>query len=208
MIDSIGALPAGEDGDAKMVGAGEAPSSASQEASSDPSGNDDPGQKANAPATPASSGLGGQGGSGGGGKPPVGSTDQDDDGPKAEEVSAEQVLQQTGLAGPSLKLGSFTQRAGLKLAGGVGALGIVVTLLIVYKWISMIPASPDIGPSLTKDQVDLLTGTYKIVHEQALDASTKLFDAIVTKALLPVFTAILGYIFGARSSSENPSSGS
>jgi len=152
-----------------------------------PQGPDGPGNAAQGPPQ-------GPGGPGGNNGPPV--------------VQPDQVLQESGLTPSSVKIGSFTQRAGLKLAAGVGALAIVVTLLIVYKWMSMAPLSPDIGLTLTKDQISALIDANKALHEHALDSASKLFDAIIAKVLLPVFTSILGYIFGARSTEGQASQNS
>ena len=125
-----------------------------------------------------------------------------------EVVQPDQILRQAGMEGTPLKFGTFTQRAGLRLAAGVGGLAVVVTLLIVYKWMAMVPVPPDLGVTLSKEQVGVVTDGYKALHEQAFDAASKLFDSIITKALLPVFTSILGYIFGARSTSDTTSSSS
>jgi hypothetical protein len=39
---------------------------------------------------------------------------------------------------------------------------------------------------------------YAILSNAVADRSSKMFDLVVTRALLPVFTSILGYIFGAQ----------
>ena len=39
---------------------------------------------------------------------------------------------------------------------------------------------------------------YKALNAEAISRVTSLFDLLATKTLLPVFTAILGYIFGSR----------
>lgn len=141
----------------------------------------------NAPPPPpaAADGGGGDGGNGG-------------NGGGENRVQPNEILQATGLAGSEPKIGTFTQRAGLKLAAGVGSLAIVVTLLIVYKWMTMSPAPPNLGFTLNSDQLKALTDANQALHNQAYDAASKLFDSVVTKALLPVFTSILGYIFGAK----------
>ncbi len=43
--------------------------------------------------------------------------------------------------------------------------------------------------------------SYKALNDLAVDRTIKLFDTVVAKALLPLFTAILGYIFGSRAES-------
>jgi hypothetical protein len=37
---------------------------------------------------------------------------------------------------------------------------------------------------------------FKALSDVTIKNSTEMFQAVVTQALLPVFTAILGYIFG------------
>lgn len=100
--------------------------------------------------------------------------------------------------------GTFTQRAGMKLAKWVGALGAAVTLMIVGRWIWMTwcISCPNIPATISAEQATTLISNYKALQEQALQSGKDMFDAVVVKALLPIFTSILGYIFGARSQSE------
>jgi len=100
--------------------------------------------------------------------------------------------------------GTFTQRAGMKLAKWVGALGAAVTLLIVCRWIwmSWCTSCPNIPASATAEQAKAFIENYKALQDQAVQSGRDMFDAVVVKALLPIFTSILGYIFGARSQSE------
>jgi hypothetical protein len=121
-----------------------------------------------------------------------------------ELVSPEQIFAETDTQTP-VHPGTWTQRAGMRLAAGVGSLGALVTLIIVVRWIwlsSGIP-NPTISPSLTPENVDALLKNYKALHDQAFQSASQMFDTVVVKALLPVFTSILGYIFGARSTSDS-----
>jgi hypothetical protein len=43
---------------------------------------------------------------------------------------------------------------------------------------------------------------YKALQQIAMEPCTAFFDMIFLKALLPIFTSILGYIFGSRSSGK------
>jgi len=46
--------------------------------------------------------------------------------------------------------------------------------------------------------VKALLDNYKTLQQIALEPFTTLFDSVVVKVLLPVFTSILGYIFGSQ----------
>ena len=92
----------------------------------------------------------------------------------------------------------------MKLAKWVGALGAAVTLMIVGRWMWMTwsISCPNIHATISAEQATTLISNYKALQEQALQSGREMFDAVVVKALLPIFTSILGYIFGARSQSE------
>jgi hypothetical protein len=95
----------------------------------------------------------------------------------------------------------------MRLAAGVGSLGAVVTLAILVRWIWMSwgISSPVLSSSLKAEDADSLVKNYKLLQDQAFQSASQIFDAIVVKALLPVFTSILGYIFGARTAEHNAS---
>ncbi|MCE7915322.1 MAG: hypothetical protein DYH15_11755 [Nitrosomonas sp. PRO4] len=96
----------------------------------------------------------------------------------------------------------FVQKAGLKLATAVGIVIAIVTLSAVYLLISHHPAVPTL--EMLKDYPDNKQAIeqYKELSAIAVKSAQDLFQTIVTQALLPVFTAILGYIF-AKSGSAN-----
>jgi hypothetical protein len=129
---------------------------------------------------------------------------------KVERVTAEQILDATGAKGPVTQ-GTWTQQAGLRLAAGVGALGTVVTLAIVARWIwaSWCWTCPNILSSMKPDEIDSLIKNYKLLQDQSWQSASQMFDTVVVKALLPIFTSILGYIFGAHNASQGnqPSDG-
>lgn len=126
-----------------------------------------------------------------------------------ETIRPDEILQSSGASG-TVELGTYTQRAGMKLAKWVGVLGSAVTLIILAKWIWMTWCvnCTNIAPTASTEQADMLVKNYKALQEQAFDSASKMFDAIVVKVLLPVFTSILGYIFGARHASEGASNSS
>ncbi len=62
-------------------------------------------------------------------------------------------------------------------------------------------AAIDLAQAKVKDAID----NYSALHDSAWNRTTTLFDLIVVKALLPIFTSILGYIFGSRAIGSNNS---
>lgn len=106
-----------------------------------------------------------------------------------ESVSAERVLQEVG--GTRVDKPPFIQRVGLWLATGVGIIvALVIVGLVVFLCIHHpSPPSSDANPS-----AEAIT-QYKEMSGIAVQATKDLFQTVVTQALLPVFTAILGYIF-------------
>jgi hypothetical protein len=114
-----------------------------------------------------------------------------------EKVSANEILRSAGAEKP-ITGGTFLQRTGLILAGCVGATGAIVTFALVGKWVFCAPAAPVIQPGTDQATVKALLDNYRTLQQIALEPLTGLFDSIVVKVLLPVFTSILGYIFGSR----------
>jgi hypothetical protein len=51
---------------------------------------------------------------------------------------------------------------------------------------------------LSAEDAKKLADNLKVLSDASIDRSLKLFDDIVGRVLLPVFTSILGYIFGTR----------
>lgn len=89
---------------------------------------------------------------------------------------------------------TFVQRAGLWLALGVGLLIFVVTVTLVAFFWAHYPDPPPASAWTSADKPDPL-GPYKALSEISTKNAIDLFHTVVTQALLPVFTAILGYIF-------------
>lgn len=103
--------------------------------------------------------------------------------------------------GIELKKGTFVQRAGLWLAAGVGGVTAVVTMGLVIFLYRHFPAMPTAqalnnppGPT-TQYTIE----QYKQLSEIAVKSTQDVFQTIVAQVLIPVFTAILGYIFGRGS---------
>src|SRR5215208_4381262 len=90
-----------------------------------------------------------------------------------------------------------TQRAGMDLAIGVGTLIALVTAAAV---ISYLLNAPDVPANLPDDseKAKMMIDNYKSVSEIYMEQGLKVFEDVVLSGLLPVFTAILGYIFGTQ----------
>jgi len=119
-----------------------------------------------------------------------------------ERVSPENVLLSAGAEKP-VKEGTYLQRTGLRLALCVGALASFVIVALVIKWICVAPAIPAILPGTDPGTAKAIVENYKSIQQVALEPYTTLFDSVVVKVLLPVFTSILGYIFGSQRNSRN-----
>jgi len=123
--------------------------------------------------------------------------------PDEEKFTANEILQSTGADKP-VTGGTFLQRTGLILATFVGTTGALVIFALVAKWVFYAPQPPVIPPGADPATIKTALDNYRTLQQIALDPFTTLFDSIVVKVLLPVFTSILGYIFGSAShKSEN-----
>jgi len=105
-----------------------------------------------------------------------------------------------------------TQQAGLWLAAGVGLTIIGVLVFTAVVWFQTAPAPPTLlplpaitDPAKAKEALasyqalnQAALENYKALNAEAISRVTSLFDLLATKTLLPIFTAILGYIFGSR----------
>lgn len=117
-----------------------------------------------------------------------------------ETVSSEQVLAE---AGTTKVKPTFVQLAGLWLAAGVGTIIAIVTFAVVvfvYMHYPVMPSAESIKAP-TADSKSAIE-QYKELSQIAIKNGQDLFQTIVTQALLPVLTAILGYIFGKSDKQE------
>jgi hypothetical protein len=117
--------------------------------------------------------------------------------PNPEMVSADDVLRAAGAERP-VKEGTFLQRTGLVLATSVGALASLVTLGLVIAWIIFTPLVPAIPNDMDPGKAKAVIENYKELQQASLQPLLSIFDSIIVKVLLPVFTSILGYIFGSQ----------
>lgn len=110
-----------------------------------------------------------------------------------EKVSLDEVLRaDTSLLTGGRELGPLA-RVGYKLALFILAFLSLVTAVLLYDYLRNSPSLPT-GAPLDQAQLTL----YQQFSQASLDRTLKLLDAIVLKGFLPVFTAVLGYIFGTR----------
>jgi hypothetical protein len=111
------------------------------------------------------------------------------------KVSPQEILRVGGAEKP-VSGGTFLQRTGLLLATAVGSLGAVVILALVGKWFWYAPALPVIPANADPAAIKTILDNYRALQQIALEPFNTLFDSVVVKVLLPIFTSILGYIFG------------
>ncbi len=117
-----------------------------------------------------------------------------------ERVTTETVLAASG----ATKVHRTTvQAAGLWLAAGVGSIIATVTVAVVIFVFVHYPAMPT-ADALKNGGIDskIAIDQYKELSQIAIKNGQDLFQTIVTQALLPVLTAILGYIFGKSDKSD------
>src|SRR5260370_634831 len=117
--------------------------------------------------------------------------------PDDQKVSGDEILRSEGAGNPVTE-GTFLQRTGLMLAGCVGGVGAIVILALIGKWIVQAPALPVFPPGADQNTTKAILDNFKTLQQIVLEPLTTLFDSVVVKVLLPVFTSILGYIFGSH----------
>ncbi len=98
----------------------------------------------------------------------------------------------------------------VQMASWVGIAIVAMTLMLIAEWIWHSPPSPtsaDLKGAATNladnaENARKLVDNYKTLADVATDRSIKVFDSFVGKAFLPVFTTLIGYIIGARSTKD------
>jgi hypothetical protein len=114
-----------------------------------------------------------------------------------QQISPQEILRSARAEKP-VTGGTFLQRIGLRLAAWVGTTGAAVILLLLLKWMISGPRVPVLPADPAAAKVVL--ENYRSLQQIALEPFTTIFDSVIVKVLLPVFTGILGYIFGSRTS--------
>jgi len=100
-------------------------------------------------------------------------------------------------------LGTYTQRAGVTLAVGVGSVAALITLSIVVKFLWSLPVPPHFDAQMSEDQLNRLLSAQKQSSDILVTTMVNFFESIIFKVFMPVFTLILGYIFGTQRSSDH-----
>jgi hypothetical protein len=123
-------------------------------------------------------------------------------------ITAADILNQSGAGAENSVTAvplSATQKAGMQLATGVGIFAFVVTVAIGAAWWHLSPGAPTLPPQPADAQTYLqnYSQLVKIAHDSVAGA----FDPVVVKVLLPVFTSILGYIFGTQQNAQGSGTG-
>jgi len=81
------------------------------------------------------------------------------------------------------------------------ALFVVITAVlttIIVDWLMHRPPEPALS-GLKPDEQKLAIENFKLLSDVVWDRTSRTFDLIVIKALLPVFATIVGYLLGKRS---------
>src|ERR1035438_5505665 len=121
--------------------------------------------------------------------------------PDEQRVSASDILKPQERISRSPRELSYNAQASSWPAVWVAS----VILALVGKWIFYAPTLPVPQPGADPAAVKSMLENYKTLQQIALEPFTTLFDSIVVKVLLPVFTSILGYIFGSLTDKKNES---
>ena len=138
----------------------------------------------------------------------------------AEMVPVNQVYQEAEIGAQGAVTGlerlTPTQQAGLWLAAGVGLTIIGVLVFVAVVWFQTAPKPPALlplpavtDPAKAKDALASYQALnqaaldHKALNAEAISRVTSLFDLLATKTLLPIFTAILGYISRAAAAAAS-----
>ncbi len=94
------------------------------------------------------------------------------------------------------------QKAGMRILLGVGIVSVLAIAVLTVQWISQTPKFPTL-PANPADAQEIANTTtlleiYKTASQLALSGPKDLFDMIILKVLYPLFTLVLGYVFGTR----------
>lgn len=109
-----------------------------------------------------------------------------------QRVLASEILRSAG----SVHEGTYLQRTGLRLAAAVGTTAALVILGLVGRWVFTAPQPPLLPQNADPATIKAMLDNYKALQQTALEPLTTLFDSVVVKVLFPVFSTILGFIFG------------
>lgn len=119
-----------------------------------------------------------------------------------ERVGPTEILSAEGASHPVVPA-SYLEWVGVRLAIGVGGFAALVVLILLVYWAFSAPSIGIASASADPDKLRQLIEIQKQARDAHLQAVTQLFDSIVIKCLLPLFTTILGYIFGSHTAKRS-----
>jgi len=118
---------------------------------------------------------------------------------KEPEITADQILSSIGDSKEKSVDLTPIQRAGMNLIYWVGLVIVLVIIALCVDWFINAPHLPPLSGMQQSNNATIAIDTYKQLVDLAYIRFSNIFDLVVVKVLLPVFTTILGYIFGTRS---------
>lgn len=121
-----------------------------------------------------------------------------------QRVSAAEILESGAPASdPSRAIDvtrlTATQKTGLWIAAGAGALMLIVLLLAFYDLRASAPPPPVLPANATPAAQARIIANYKALSDAARAGPMELIDRVVVKALLPIVTLAVGYVLGHES---------
>jgi len=93
---------------------------------------------------------------------------------------------------------SGPQMAGVFLAVLVGVLIAFVTTWLIRDSLGRIPAVTTLDINMPDAELKAAIANYNALQDAASTRVVQVFEKVVITAFLPVFTSILGYIFGSK----------
>jgi hypothetical protein len=111
-----------------------------------------------------------------------------------ELIDASQIL--AADPGPFRVL-SPLERVASYLAAALFAVITAVLVAILIDWLLHEPPQPVIT-GLKPEEQKIAIDNFKLMSDTMWDRTSKIFDLMVIKALLPVFATVVGYLLGKR----------
>lgn len=117
--------------------------------------------------------------------------------PETETIRVDQVV---GAEELKLERLTPTQSAAFRLAIGVGCAILVVTAIAVidWGWWGYVAPPPLTSSGSADGSYAKQIQDYQALLEVKQQRAMGLFDSLVVKAFLPLFTAMVGYLFGTH----------
>jgi hypothetical protein len=119
-------------------------------------------------------------------------------------INGDAILNMLSIPERAVKGLTALQRAGVNLTIGVGLVASIVIFVLVSYWTRTSPDLPALPTDISNlddaklNTWKLLLENYKTAYAVALDGPLQIFDQVIVKVLLPLFTLLLGYVFGTN----------